>query len=503
MSTFIEKKLLAFTSIIFLVPSIFLGLLRPFNSDESIFMYGGMLLNEGLRPYEQLWDHKGPLLYVLNSFGLKLNLPNSAGIPLLQAVFLLLAFIYILRASENVINSDLKNYFKYFFVTISGIAIYSNLSSFGTTELWSLPIQLVIYFLTLNMFFTNKQRGLVLTRSNVFFIYGFSLGAILLIRPNNGLGIAFCTVLAVFYSPGKRFKSLLFVAIGMASCLAFTIIQYLPLSPELLSAFFQQYFIYSFDYSNGYSFLQKVYGSFYLMINYIKLPIVFILFTSIVIKYKYIHLSRVKFSIVLVAIDVSSQFISGRGYSTYLLATFASCLLSIYVLLTKTNLTISEFKATIIVSVLMLSLNVSTVDFDARWHKNFKEQRAAAQYVRAHFDPADKFLYLGNNPYIFVRTDSLSISPIIYNYPLLSKFYRNQIKLIDTYTKQILDSPPKYVIQDSLSSCLLTSKTCYSGDSQYSAENDSLNLLRLFLKENYTKEIEISNLIFYRLGKRI
>jgi len=502
MSVKMSKKLLAFTSIAFLMPAVFLGLLRPFNSDESIFMYGGMLLNNGQKPYEQLWDHKGPLLYVLNSFGLNLSLPNSAGVPFLQALFLFLVFSYILRPSKPNSSFVPNKNFKYFFVTISAFSIYLNLSSFGTTELWTLPLQLFIYFFTLGLFFSLKSNHHVLINSKVFYIYGFTLGAIFLIRPNNGLGVAFCTLFALIRVSATLGKSLIFLTLGFISSLAITAVFYLPLSSQLMHAMFEQFLTYSYDYSNGYNILQKAYGSLYFLINFVKLPLVFLLVCLITIKSKYLKLTATRFGLVVLSIDVVSQLTSGRGYSTYLLATFAASLTLIYILMVQTNLTATEFKALTVASVLMFSLSLSTSDFDTRWHKGFREQKAATQYLVAHNAPAEKIFYVGNNPYILVQSKRVSISSIIYNYPLLSKFYRDQPKLVDSYTKLIIDSPPTLVIQDALSSCLLTTEACYAGDSQYYAESVSLSLLRSFLRENYTKEIEISNLIFYRLNTK-
>ena len=289
---------------------------------------------------------------------------------------------------------------------------------------------------------------------------------------------------------------------GLISCVAITAVFYFPLSPQLIHAMFEQFFTYSYDYSNGYNVLQKTYGSLYFFINFAKLPLVFLIICLIIMKSKYLKMTAARFGLALLSLDFVSQLTSGRGYSTYLMATFAASLTLIYIFMVESNLTPTEFKASMVASVLIFSLSISTSDFEARWHKGFREQRIATKYLITHISPTDEILYLGNNPYIFVRSKRLSISPIIYNYPLLSKFFRGQSELVASYSKLIIDSPPNYVIQDAISSCSLKTELCYAGDSQYYAENLSLGLLRSFLKDNYTKEIEISNLIFYRLIKK-
>ncbi|HYW32420.1 MAG TPA: hypothetical protein VE869_12990, partial [Gemmatimonas sp.] len=38
--------------------------------DPSIFVYEGALLRNGAMPYADFWDHKGPLIYLINAAGL-------------------------------------------------------------------------------------------------------------------------------------------------------------------------------------------------------------------------------------------------------------------------------------------------------------------------------------------------------------------------------------------------------------------------------------------------
>ena len=59
---------------------------RP-GSDSAIFIYVAKGILEGDIPYLHRWDHKGPLLYVLNLFGLLIH--DTWGLWLVQGVFLL------------------------------------------------------------------------------------------------------------------------------------------------------------------------------------------------------------------------------------------------------------------------------------------------------------------------------------------------------------------------------------------------------------------------------
>jgi hypothetical protein len=45
-------------------------------NDSSIFAYIGWCMAHGLKPYRDVWDHKGPLLYLLQYAGMYLH-PSS------------------------------------------------------------------------------------------------------------------------------------------------------------------------------------------------------------------------------------------------------------------------------------------------------------------------------------------------------------------------------------------------------------------------------------------
>jgi len=481
-------------------PAIILGYFRPYGADESIFLYQGKILNVGSMPYIDSWDHKGPLLYILNSLAISIPLTNSLGVPILQAALLFGALAYI-GLSSKTLTSNNKNHLMFIiFVTITSLTIYLGIHSFNTSEFWCLPIQLVTYYKLIDYFSNAKEK--MIHQKYLFGLclwLGFALVFTLLIRPNNSFGIIFGTILFIFHL--KKITPSIFLSyfLGIVPLLILVFFYFNPINQNLAKEFFDQYILYNIDYSNGYSFRQKIYGFGYLFLNYLKLPIVIFLLILILLKSKKVSNFSTKVCCSFVAVDFLSQTTSGRGYSSYLVGTFASVLIFIFFLLINHEILEINLKFSVALATLVFISSIDVQGFALRWHSNYKEQILASEYLRKHTTAADKILYLGPNPYVFVRADRFSSSKFIYSYPLLSNFYRGRAALGKDFTANFLSDPPNYVVQSSTGSCSLLSDSCYDGNSQYLSEFLAFPEVRKYILNNYLNVATVGGEIFYKL----
>ena len=479
-------------------PAVILGYFRPFGADESIFLYQGKILNEGGIPYINSWDHKGPLLYILNSLAISIPLTNNLGVPILQAALLFAALAYI-GLSSRTLNSNSYLIFV-IFATVTSSTIYLGIHSFNTSEFWCLPIQLVTYFKLIDYFPTLKEKTIDQKNLHGLCLWlGFAFAFTLLIRPNNSFGIIFGIVL-VFYQLKKiTFGMFVSYFFGVAVLIILVVLYFNPINQNLAKEFFNQYILYNLDYSSGYSFRQKLYGFGYFFLNYLKLPIIMFLLILIILKSKTSSNFSTKMCYSLVIVDFLSQTISGRGYSSYLVGTFASLLIFVFFLLTNHKILEINLKFAISVAMVIFISSIDIQGVASKWHSNYKEQILASDFLRKHTMPADKILYLGPNPYILVRADRFSSSKYIYTYPLLSSFYRDRADLGNDFTTDFLDNPPKYVVQSSTGSCSLLVDSCYDGNSQYLSESLAFPEVREFILNNYINVATVGGEIFYKL----
>ncbi len=507
MHKLISAKLHFVTLLSVVLPALLLGILRPIGDDESVFLYGGRIINLGLTPYVDLFDHKGPMIYALNSVGLKIALPNLSGVVFMQSLFICIALILVLESYfRNFVANEARKYLIFLFLVVG--SIFSTIHTFGTTELWALPFQLSSYALvTRKLFRISLEKRLkpnFLIDNEIFiaFILGTSFIINFLIRPNNSIGILFVCLVNLIYSK-KKFIKIKIMAVYLLSVLVIIFLlrsqlDYFDL--RQLSLIFEQYVLYNLNYSSGLNLIQKIYGSSMLLINFIKLPVFLtLIFILSVIKINSSKTPILFFLLTVFTIDFMSQLISGRGVSSYLVAVLASIFNIIAFILQN-----FEFKENLLnviagVSVILLVSNLSVDSLAARWHHNFRNQIQASEYLSRNTTPSDKVFYLGNNPSILVRANRTSVSKVIYIAPLLSSFYSNREKLVSETLEELIADKPVYVVQNVENSCGLSEEKCYDLNSQYLPENLAIPNIRKFIRENYELENTVGGEIFYRL----
>ena len=501
--------MISVTLISIILPALFLGSLRPLQGDESIFLYGGQLINLGSLPYSDFFDHKGPMLYFLNAIGLKIPFPNLSGTVFLQALLVCMALIVVLESYFRISKGYKKRKYLFFLFLVSA-AIFTTIHFFGTTELWALPFQLASYALVTHKISRNDYISTpnkkIFIDNEIFIAIVLSASFItnFLIRPNNSIGILFACIVNIIYVRNSFFRiKILLVYVLTISFFVFLLNYKLGfLGHNQLNLFFEQYLIYNSSYSSGLSLTQKIYGSAMLFINLIKLPIFLILIFMIsVVKLKTIKSALAFFLITVLFIDFSSQLISGRGVSSYLVAILAAIVNIIAFILSSLEIREKLFRVIVSVSVILFISNMSVEEMARRWHDDFKFQIQATNYLITNTTPKDKVFYLGNNPAVLVRANRVSVSKVVYIAPLLSGFYPNRAKLVEeTYSDLILNRPI-YVIQSVEHSCELTAKKCYDLNSQYLAENLAIPNIRKFIRDNYALEETVGGENFYRLIK--
>lgn len=78
------------------------GLLREYTlRDSSVFLYSGQNILDGGVPYRDVWDHKGPLIYLINALGLAVGDGSRLGVFLVECLVLLAIFWFFYRGVES------------------------------------------------------------------------------------------------------------------------------------------------------------------------------------------------------------------------------------------------------------------------------------------------------------------------------------------------------------------------------------------------------------------
>lgn len=253
--------------------------------DGSVFLYTARGITNGKIVYSQMFDHKGPLIYLIN-FIATIADNDFLGIWIIEIITLFIDMCLLYKISKIFIKG---NKFKPFIATLISILPFITCIEEGNfTEEYAIPFILGALYLFIKIM-KNDYNG----KKKEFFLIGLFLGAVLMLRPNM---IAVWAVYYIFYliefCKQKRIKeffvkTVLYGALGMATAI-------LPFFIYLICAgafhdFVNEYIIFNFTYSEAKSYTYSTIARFF-----IKQNKVFLLAFIINLLYMFLAIKRCK-----------------------------------------------------------------------------------------------------------------------------------------------------------------------------------------------------------------
>ena len=186
--------------------------------DSALFQVVGKLWADGLTPYVDIFDHKGPLLFLIQRIAYTFESPRVALYVLesLSVSATLLLGYACLRLRLKVLWS--------FAGTALMLLFWLPLMEYGNLcETYCLPFIMLALYLQLRYLLSGKQKHPCLYA----LVYGLCFGANLMIRPNNGILIAVVTFVITMELATRRewlniLQNALWLILGVAAvCLPF------------------------------------------------------------------------------------------------------------------------------------------------------------------------------------------------------------------------------------------------------------------------------------------
>lgn len=206
------KRILPYICL-FLTCFFFVGFFSPSTSpyygnlyvgdDSAVFKLIGKYWAEGFIPYVDLWDQKGPLIYVIDCIGYLLT-GNETGIFFIQIVFLYFTSIYTYKSINIVLNN-----WKSLSITIVIILSLSiNYEGGNLVEEYLLPFLAFSYYYLLKYVLGGYQDKKAL---NIFyFATGLSVSFCLFTRLTNALIICSSAfMVSIYLVIDKKYKLLI------------------------------------------------------------------------------------------------------------------------------------------------------------------------------------------------------------------------------------------------------------------------------------------------------
>ena len=446
-------------------PALTHGTFDGWHYDSAVFALIGKLLREGGTPYVSYWDHKPPLIHLINAAGLTMSGGRVWGIWLLSAAAWVSAvgFGYMaLRKAFGILPAMLSIIYFAFGIHAERGEI-SNL-----TEQYALPLQWGALLVFLGLYRTHRRvQGI---QSGLWI--GSIAATCCFLRPNligaaMTMWIAATIVLLVNRRVRTWGKFVIGALLGVVT-VVIPLLGYLAMQGSL-AAFWDQVFHYSALYSSSnWKFrFRAMFAGLKVSTLYAPLALGVAGWLLSVVRLGRLTITDSKWPIYAVAItwlpiELLFASISGRDYGHYFLpvlvplsfltAAFAAELNTgylqtpAYAISRRPGLILFSLAAAIILQPVM----------DTFWkvkEKGLPRSPSDAtipviDYVRAHSNPEDRIFVWGHATPIYFFSDRKPASRYLYILPLLTPAYADST-VVGRFLSDLRRTPPVMIIDAS------------------------------------------------------
>ncbi|MDU4624851.1 MAG: prepilin-type cleavage/methylation protein [Enterococcus gallinarum] len=420
--------------------------------DSSMFLYFGKGISEGLIPYKDMFDHKGIVLFFIQYIANIVGLGNIfLGIFLVEAVFLLIALIFLYKTSYLVSRNHL----------ICGVVIL--ISSGLFSELYeggNLSEEYALTFISISMYYFLKEIIGDSLKSYHYFLLGLMGGLVFFIRLNMiSLWVVFCIGIAVREIIKKSFVSLFrkafYIFLGGMS-IVLLIIVFSIMTNSVEEMIFQT-FTLNMQYSST-SLKERVaaFIFFFGLFSVYGLPIWFtVLFSKIVIKYREMEVEKrsvIVLILIALILNLFTIVVSGRNYRHYGITEIPFLIVLQCIAMGFYSKKFSRKKNLIVMFVFlfsMLPIFLPTVgerinNVNRKETPSYQsEQLDIARYIKNHSNEDEQIYVHAIDANIYLQSNRFSNSKF---FVLPSLNYEEFPKLKNQFTNSLQKNPPKFIV---------------------------------------------------------
>lgn len=227
-------------SFVFLVNSplhIWIG--SDIGTDSGVFSTVAMMMDKGYMPYRDTFDHKGPLLYLINYLGRRISVYR--GVWTIEFVSMYTTFLFVYKIARLKCGKILSCVV----LLLSTSMLFAFFEGGNLTEEYAMPFIAGALYIFLD-YFINLKISII----RLIFC-GLCFGAVCLLRPNMiSLWMVFCIAVLIKCIENRNFHDIKkFISFFLAGffIIVFPIILWLSLNNSLVD-FWDEYIRFNFVY---------------------------------------------------------------------------------------------------------------------------------------------------------------------------------------------------------------------------------------------------------------
>lgn len=420
------------------------------STDTSVWIQIAKEMQNGKMVYRDLFDHKGPVLFLL--FSLFFRLGGITGIWILQCLMLAVTITMCMKCAMTITSNRLLGAY----VTVATVW---GLNYFFWEDLSIEEMALPFMFISLYIFLSYFRREDRRIERYKLVLLGVCMGAVFGLRPNMiALWAAFA--LAVFTETlcrkkyGDLISYIVFFLAGFAGIL-FLIGLWL-LANGAFAAWWRDGFLFNFAYAGDTDMQSRI----DILILFVKYRIQWISLLLNVLLLCFYKKDKMLYgaNLLYVAVNLVLMSMSGENYSHYKIALLPGFVAP----LACGGEILWDFiegwkKRFHFVEPLVLATLCLAVLFAKDCYRgllriydniNVTEEEAgilaAMDYIKEHTDPDDKIAALGNLCHIYLGTDRYSATDYVYTFPICNI----SAEMGERFCEQLEETRPKIIVMD-------------------------------------------------------
>lgn len=412
--------------------------------DAGVFIYSAKQMINGGLIYKEIFDHKGPVLYLINAAGLILFNGNLTGIWLMELISLFVTAIFLYKTAHLFADQFISS-----LATIYSLFVLASLEPGHGTQYYALPFISVSLYIFLKCF---KQRTYFTKHQMITISFAFTLT--LLLQPNLvtiwvAFGVVTILDLLIKKNYGRLFGTILLVIITITATLLPFIIY--AIHYKLLSDAISCYWLFNRAYSHP-SFGAIGKGAYYALINiekgYAVIPLTFYL-GYLALHFKKIDTKQVHAGIILslfLTLFVGCG-LSGLNYPHYSIILLPLiCVVAAFCL----EYLRQKFSLTgwlLLFIVVIFSWRLAVLQINNTYHAFKPDERlnALVEFIQRNTDKNDRIAVVGNDSQLYYLSGRKSSSRFHYTSPIFAvKGF--DIDMVQQYLDDLHHNRPKLIV---------------------------------------------------------
>ena len=389
------------------------GNARPPIQDSSAFLYIGKRMAEGKLPYRDLFDHKGPLLYLIQRIGIGLIPGSYIGVWILELISMMISAWYMRRLAGLVTKNRSNAYLAV--LAVLGACGWMVWQGGNFTEEFALPWIAFAAYVFCSFFESGsyKPRHILLL--------GASFAAVLLLRANMiAVWACYLPIVVILLLKEKRFSALgrctlLFLS-GMLLLMTPFVIW--AIKAGFLRELWEDYILFNFRYTGSVTVSAEDRIILILLFAKVLWPAVAALLISLVLMPRR---KLLWFNLLFFAVSVVSAAMSGRLYYHYAIVMlpaavlpFGCCFDRSARLLRKKNGNTAVNPAVLLASLLLMVAGAVSY---RQVFSYTAEDDALTAYLKENTTAKDDVLVIGNSCWYYLLADRKTENRYFYQLP--------------------------------------------------------------------------------------